>query len=303
MAFDGRSPRQYVEFLLTPGLSTCVGAVPLNAYVSVHGRSPNAESMRDLLNNAIGYFSDSRIDETPGARRRRPTDFAPRGWDGAIPTGSGDPRAAGLNRLERMRDEISTHGATAWRSVFSGQAVWTDVVQVMNFLVEQADLMRAITGGGHAFRRYFADGPPTQATLRQMVADEIFGMDCLGFIGTYLVWCGVRSSYHRISVEQYANAGISSCELVSDIAQISERSILLWRPDGNPYQHIAIIDRVNDRTSRHLNIDICQSSRGGPQLNTNVTLTKVRSGIFSLGCESPLPVPGTHINVVNRRSW
>jgi hypothetical protein len=305
MPFDGRGPAEYVDFLTNPGLNTCVGPVPLTAYVSTHGRSPNAEALKDLFHDILDSFSNSSLDETPGTRRRRPTEFVPRGWDGSIPSGVGDPLAAGLNRLERMRTSIGTHGITAWRSVFTGQGLPQDIVEVMNFVVQQSDLMRAMTGAGHSLRRYFADGTPTRATLVQMVADEIFGMDCLGFVGTYLAWCGVRADYHRITVAQYATSpGVSQCEPVTSIDGIEARCILLW--PNSATQHIAIIDRVNSRSGDSLDIDLCQSSQGGPQTNHNVTLSRVgRSGLVSISGGNPElpPVPRRDITVVKRRSW
>lgn len=302
MSFNGRTPAEYVAFLTDPGLQTCVGSVPLRAYVSTRARSPRAAALGQLLTATLGSFANSALDETPGTRRARRAAFAPRGWSGSVPTGQGDPLSAGLNRLERVHDGVAAHGRTAWRSVFSGQGLPQDIVEVMNFTVQQGDLMQAMTGSGHVLREYFSDGAPNLATLRRMVDDEVFGMDCLGFVGTYLVWCGVRSSYPRMSVSQYAESGISGCAPINSLDGVEARCFLLWAALDT--QHIAIIDQVVERRGSGLLINLCQSSRGGPQTNVGVTLTHNGGGMFSISGGSPaLPVAGGRIQVVRLSHW
>lgn len=297
--FDGRGPAAYVQYLTRPGLNTVLGPVPLSAYVSTRTRSPTAAALGDLLTRVASAYRDSSLDALGDARHARA--FSPRCWTGELPTRMDDPMAASLSRLGMLHASISSpRDPEAWRSVFSGQGMPQDIIAVMNFVATQAPLMLAACSRSHVLRHYFEGGNPTLGGLRQMVADEMFGHDCLGLVGTYLVWCGVEARYPRLSQAQYET--VLGWERVTSLAQVDDRCVLLWLTTS--VNHIAIIDRVTARNGDSLTIDLCQSSRGGPQVNVGATLRAASTPYFSLRGGTPAaPVVGAEILVVKRPQW
>jgi hypothetical protein len=297
--FDGRGPAAYVQYLTRPGLGTALGPVPLTAYVSTRARSPNAAALGDLLTRLVSSFRDSSLDALGDARHVRA--FSPRRWTGELPTRMDDPMAASLSRLGMLHDSIGgVRDPDAWRSVFSGQGMPQDVIGVMNFVARDAPMMLAACGRSHALRHYFEGGSPSLSGLRQMVADEVFGLDCLGLVGTYLAWCGAESRYQRLSQAQYES--VLGWRRLGNLTEVEDRCVLLWLNTGT--HHIAIIDRVVSREDGSVYIDLCQSSRGGPQVNTGVRLTRSAGPYFKVhGGDPPSPVSGDEILVIKRPQW
>jgi hypothetical protein len=315
MAFNGRTPAQYVEHLISPGIPTVAGPVPLAAYVSTSAtRFARANAVLGFFNQFLSGFSNSTADYTiDPARRGRPARPYPGARQFAVPIVPEGPVADGLNELEQMYQRIVSRGGperpSNWRRVFSGQGTVDSVSEVMDFIVEHRDMLRAVVarGGTSPFAPYL-DGPP-QAALRGMVADRIFGLDCLGFVGTYLVYCGVEARYPECTQEQYLDR--LGFRPVDSLDEIDARCVVVWL-DGVATRHIGIIDSVTARSPQRISVDLCQSSAGGPQTNRGVRLE--RTPEFYTGALGPyrkfritggvpgLPVAGL-VEVGKRARW
>ncbi len=275
MAFNGLTPAQYVQFLTSPGIRTVAGPVPLTAYVSTDpDRFTCAVAVHRFFNRLLGGFSNSTADYTVDSARRRP----PRPYPGsrlfADPIDPHTPVADALNDLEQMHQRIVRSGGlereSNWRRVFSGQGTYENIKEVMNFIVIHREILRAVTfrAGTSPFEPYL-DAPPL-AALQRMVTDNIFGIDCLGFVGTYLVACGVEPRYPEYTQAQYCGLHFRG---VNSLDEIDVRCVVLWLDGGTP--HIGVIDSVTSRNSRSITVNLCHSTTGarnGPQTNPGVRL-------------------------------
>lgn len=268
-----RSPADYVRHLLSPGLECALGPVPLNRYIS--GVEPGRPADCWLA-----------LQEVLGRRTG----------------GSGHPAEEALRRLADQFDSEVTGG---WRKVFTGQATVAQIGAVWALLLEQRDWF-ATLGSGQPFAAYFSGGHPIEA----MVADGLFGMDCLGFVGSYLQWVGLRPHVPTCEVPRYSHfLRLEPVELLTDLRPLT---VLYW--SGTATQHIAIIDRVHEADRNHALVDLCQSSSGGPQRNERVRLGRdgahhvfvgavkhKRFAIRQVGTPA-CPVPG-HVVAARHRRW
>ena len=251
MAFNGRTPAQYVDFLTREGLATRAGPVPLTSYVSTGTRSPNARAVQELFRSLLDGFSNSMFDttrESPG--RRFETYHGAAHFCGSLAAGS--PAVAGLNDLEQLRQRIIARGGRAsdWRRVFTGQGSIENIVDVMNFITDHREMLRSLapaTGSGPPpFAAYFtgSGAEDNLQALRRMVAGEVFGLDCLGFTGSYLVWCGAETRYPEWRQHQYLHR--LHFAPIDTAAEIRPRTLVLWLE--TTVQHIAFVDSVTGRT-------------------------------------------------------
>lgn len=237
------APSDFVRFLVEPGLASGCGPVALNRYVSGRHRSPRASAMYALLN---------------GLLNRHP----------------GRTDGAGLAALRRARGSIVASGRpSSWRRVFTGQGQPEHIQSLWQFILANREFLltlesdRVHAGSRRPFEHYFGSGGNP---LVAMVNDEIFGYDCLGFVGNYLCWAHGRDSYPECSAAGYVER--LQFEAISGPEQIEPLTVLLWVTTGT--QHIAIVDRVHAQDSTSALVDICQSSAGGPQTNQRVELRK-----------------------------
>lgn len=276
MAFNGNTPAQYVTFLTTRGIDTRVGQVPITSYVSTGGRSPRARAVLRLFEHLLDGFSDSLLDSTVASPRHRPRPY-PGADRFSSPLATSGLAVTGLNALEQLRDRIIARGggrSSNWRRVFTGQGSIENTAEVMNFIAEHQEMLRAVVpadGGPSPLAPYLneagGDGG-TLTALRRMVADEVFGMDCLGFTGSYLVWCGLLSRYPELRQHQYVT--VLHFNPVATAAEITARCVVLWLDTA--VQHIGFVDSVTGTDGHAVVVTLCQSSTGGPQTNTEVRL-------------------------------
>lgn len=284
MAFNGKTPSNYVELLTQYGIRTNVGNIPITSYVSTGCRSPRAHA-------AFRYF------------------------ESLLRGGSASESSSGRDLAQlrqRVMDRGGQHRASQWRRAFSGQGTVDNIADVMNFIADHQDMLRSAA----PFAPYFTGPPSTQQArnaLRRMVADEIFGLDCLGFTGTYLVWSGTRQQYPECQQRQYFS--ILDFDPISNSVDIGERCIVVWLNELNPahrVEHIAFIDSVIGREGSHVVVNLCQSSRGGPQTNREVRLTagsqrftiRGREAItFRISGGNPAIPVGGHVIAGKRRAW
>lgn len=317
MAFNGRTPAEYVEFLTQTGIQTHAGLVPITSYVSTGGRSPHAAAVLGFFNQLLNRFSDSSVDYTIDSPRRRPRAY-PGAGSFREPITPHSTVADGLNALEQVRERVRGRGgerASNWRRVFTGQGTVENIQDVMNFIVDNQEMLMSVapirSAGRTPFSTYLTGSPSLEQglmALRRMVTDEIFGLDCLGFTGSYLVWCGMVERYPEWDQSQYVTQ--LQFEPVASVAEFDARCVVLWLETGT--KHIAYIDTVNGRDPSGATVTICQSSEGGPQTNTGVRLVPLGSrytqpGISALrfnitGGSPPLPVTGPVI-IGKRARW
>ena len=119
------------------------------------------------------------------------------------------------------------------------------------------------------FAKYF--NSPANNPLQQMVDDDMFGMDCIGFFGRYLEAAGVYSTFRGAYPRNWLDVFLP----VQTTSGMDVCSALIWIQ----CQHIAIIDSFEESNWRANSpsavINICQSSNGvahGPQTNSRVRL-------------------------------
>jgi hypothetical protein len=271
-------PRDFVNLMINPGLDTIAGKVQLNQYMSGNKYNGGNDSTRSLFKNLRWYH------------------------DGP---GKGGPR---LNDLL---------GTTAIDLALKGQGTPASFVGIWNFMIRNRDKMKYLDmkvyhrrqrhdpdtklekQAGNVYDLYFK-GRSDRDAIQKMVADRIFGIDCIGFVGNFLIWSGEWSKYHSVGIDQYAS---KSCKIeVSETAEIKVLDFLIWNG------HIALIDYVRYlESNKVMYVDICQSSSGGPQRNEWVRLERLSSKgpggrrQFKIG-GGGIPVDGI-VYIQRREGW
>lgn len=263
------SPADLVDALLNPGLLTNSGPVPLSQYMSGSDENGGNDSAKSLL-VPIRFLTDG-----PGT---------------SGPT---------LNQ---------TVGPVEYDVALKGQGSTESIVKIMNFIVKNKDKIKNLTielahrekptdgsnnypkvvdWRGKVGDRYFTGSDLD--TLKKMVADKIFGYDCVGFVANYLIAAGVWTNYQPYEIYQWPRVFPTR---ITSYADVSSLCILIW---GRV--HIAIIDSWvgEDDANKSVTVNVCQSSTGGPQINKGVELTE-SSGKFRISTSSPgkppMPVGG-----------
>jgi hypothetical protein len=266
------SPSAFVARLIQPGLATRSRPVALARYVSSGQHNPLAAAVHAQLNQLMsGQLA------------------AP------------DGQSAALADLRQLRqDVLAAPGAardTAWRRVFTGHGVPAHLVAVWNFILSHRSLLQALPGFHESrepdsaavdvsWSTWFATGDP----IRAMVADAVFGYDCLGYVGNYLYAAGLEPAFPERSVAQYT--WMMGLRPVTSLTELHALAFLLWPGGAGHTQHIAIVDRVhllthNERGRDRVLVDICQSSSGGPQCNQRVMLAPTSGRVHVHGQSLP----------------
>lgn len=270
------SPSRFVDELLRPGLMTSQGPVALSRYVSSYRRSPLAAAVSQQLRGLI---------------------------NGRVPVPEG--HAGGVARLRRLwQDIVSGGGAQAdtnWCHVFSGHGQPSHLQAVWNFLQSNRSLLMALpplhaasdanvlyaeAPREFSWARWFESGNPVPA----MVRDGVFGYDCLGLLGNYLVRVGLERTFPSREVRGYA--AMSDMTPLTRLDQVRPLCLLVWPAAETESQHIAIVDRVNElRTDvphhPRLDVDIVQCAGIGPQVNRRVALSRP-AGVSIAGPRGPM---------------
>lgn len=148
--------------------------------------------------------------------------------------------------------------------VFSGQGMPDDIVFVLGLVNSYHDAL--------AKDPVLAPYMKQQDFLQALCDDSFLGMDCIGFVGTYLAVSGVDPKYLGGRPLDFAGR----FPPVQSLAAVDALSVLMLT-NG---MHIQIIDEVIERSDSKLVVDICQASSmkdhdesKGPQCNTRVSLT------------------------------
>ena len=270
------SPSSFVGELLQPGLPTAAGPVPLSRYVSTYRRSPLAAAVNQQLSGLIaGHVA------------------TPTGHDAAVAA------------LRRLRQDVVAGGGMArdtnWRHLFSGHGQPAHLQALWNFILANRGLLQALPplhaqsdrGTRHdapardfAWSNWFATGNPLPA----MVRDGVFGYDCLGLVGNYLVRAGLEREFPEREVAGYT--ALRSLTPLTELDPVRPLCLLVWPASDHASQHIAIVDRVHrlrndDPNHPRLEVDLAQCAGIGPQVNSRVTIAR-SAGVTLNGRRGPL---------------
>jgi hypothetical protein len=164
-----------------------------------------------------------------------------------------------LLRIVKGKPEAARAQGGNFERVFSGQGLRDDIIFVMSVVNTYQAQFKAVP----QLAKYFKE----QDFLQAMADDAVFGLDCIGFVGTYLVDSGLEASYVGRRPLDYA-AVFPPVKSLDDIKDCS----VVMLTNG---LHIQMIDSVNERKDGRIVVDLCQSTKGGPQTNFSVT---IRSG-------------------------
>jgi hypothetical protein len=181
----------------------------------------------------------------------------------ANPSFGGNTKATDLNlalqRIVRDKPEKHLTANPDFFRVFTGQGSRDNFIAAMSIIAKYADEFKKVP----TLAKYFKETDYLQA----MVNDACFGLDCIGFVGTYLVEAEIQPSYVGRRPLDFANefTPVKSLDEIKDLACV-------MLTNG---QHIQMIDTVTERAAGYIKVDLCQCSSGGPQINSGVT---IRSG-------------------------
>ena len=166
---------------------------------------------------------------------------------------------AELIKIVKGKPEAAIAQGAGFERVFSGQGLMEDIIAVMSVVNTYQAQFKAVP----ALAKYFKE----QDFLQSMANDACFGLDCIGFVGTYLVESGLEGSYIGRRPRDYTSA----FPPVRSLDDVTDYSVVMLT-NG---MHIQMIDTVNERSDGRIVVDLCQSTKGGPQTNFGVT---IRSG-------------------------
>ena len=204
----------------------------------------------------------------------------------------------GALRGSRIRDDQSglsidqTVGSTELDLLWKGQGTPDAFVAMMDFLCENQDQLKSAPGVlGRVYATYFRDYADANA-LKKMVADKYFGIDCIGFVANYLRDVRLWDKYYGYEIDQWDRVFTQNVRKPTDVKPLQ---LIVW-----PGSHVALIDWVWNKDDSQVDVDVCQSSSGGPQCNAHVTLKLAGGQLvkgytpFSIAGGTPtLPVTGT----------
>lgn len=234
-------PYEYVNYLRNPGLAFSGGVVSLNAYMcktQSNGGNDSATSLFGQLRWMKDGGTGPKLNSLVGGGL---IDIALKG-QGKPSTfvAIWDFMCRNKEQLKKLKVE-----ACGRREKSNGYA-------------------KNVLKTGTVFELYF-DGRSEQQAIQAMVADRFFGIDCIGFTSGVLIFNDEWSKYHGGEPLEWAKWFCT--QKVNSASEIKPLDFMIWNG------HIAMIDWVwklhDDKT---VEVDICQSSAGGPQCNERVIL-------------------------------
>ncbi|MFO1329650.1 MAG: hypothetical protein U1F56_19985 [Rubrivivax sp.] len=249
------TPAAFVDELVSPGLATSIGPVALRQYVSTAARSPLAAAVRVQLDELMRQ-----------------------GGDG--------PRA-----LRALQTRCNERDESQWRRLFSGTGHLDRLVELWEWMLAQRSLLAPLPpplgASGPTWDGWFAQSHPIQA----MVDAEVFGLDCLGFVSQYLRRAGLMDDAPTWNVRGFGTA--AGLRPVTRSDQVEPLSLLLFPRSAHHAQHIALVSRVDAVLGDNVRVDLCQSSRGGPQTNRRVVIGPGAGSPIEMGhlSMSPWSIP------------
>jgi hypothetical protein len=194
-------------------------------------------------------------------------------------------------RDPKTRETIDeTVGATEINLLWKGQGHWRAFIDFMDFLTENKEQLKGVSGVlGKVYETYFVKDDDATA-LKRMVTDHYFGIDCIGFVANYLRYVRLWREYLPYEIDQWDRVFTQKVNTIEDIEHLN---LMVW-----PGSHVALVDVAwaDDLGPKKCKIDMCQSSKGGPQINKGVyltdsdTFTGKGNKLFTL--EGEIPVGG-----------
>jgi hypothetical protein len=164
--------------------------------------------------------------------------------------------AAAFSQIAKANNQSAVTSPPDFSRVFTGQGSCDNFIAAMSFINQFKDKFKAVPG----LKKYF----DKEDFLQAMVDDKCFGLDCIGFVGNYLVEAGLEASYVGRRPLDYA----AVFKPVKSLAEVKPYGVVMLT-NG---MHIQMIDTVNERGNGFIKVDLCQSSSGGPQCNVGVTI-------------------------------
>jgi hypothetical protein len=180
-------------------------------------------------------------------------------------------RARNIKDVDSRLTIDATVGWTELNLVWKGQGHADAFVKVMDFLCNNQDQFKGIGGElGKVYTNYFEQNRD-EIALQKMVAAKYFGIDCIGFVANYLRYVGLWDKYKPYEIDQWDRVFPKNVRKVDDIQPLN---LMIW-----PGKHVAIIDWVYDSINGgKRQIDVCQSSSGGPLCHEDVYLSEAGRG-------------------------
>ena len=169
---------------------------------------------------------------------------------------------------DSLMNADTTVGTTQMGLLRKGQADPEAMVKFMNFVWDNQEALEGVKGTlRQVYDKYFKT-TTVPNPLARMAADNYLGYCCIGFVGQYLRYAGVWKHYQGVDIDQWVNFFKGRVDRADEVQPLN---LMIWpRHHGG---HVAIIDSVHSSSSSKVVIDMCQSSKGGPQCNKGVTLT------------------------------
>jgi len=179
---------------------------------------------------------------------------------------SGNPMfggAANANLLSSYMRTITTRHADGtfnrpgFSRIFNGQGDRDNFVAAMTLINNYQDEFKA----EKALAKYFKNDNFLQA----MIDDNCFGLDCVGFVGGWVVEACLESAFVNRRPLDFA----ALFQPVKSLTEVTDNSVIMMTSG----LHIQVIDYVKARDgNRSITVDLCQSTAGGPQTNVGVTI-------------------------------
>lgn len=164
--------------------------------------------------------------------------------------------AVNLKKIAQAHSEGAITQPGFWQ-IFSGQGNRDNFVAAMTIINKYKDEFKSVK----QLAKYFKDNNFLQA----MIDDKCFGLDCIGFVGGWMVEACLEGSYVGRRPLDYA----SIFTPVKSLADVTDNAVVMMT-NG---MHIQLIDYVKSRDgNKTITVDICQSTSGGPQRNESVTI-------------------------------
>ena len=236
-------PYHYVDYLRNPGIPFSGGVVALNQYMCKTMSNGGNDSATSLYTN-LRWLKDGGTGPTLNSLvGGGPIDIALKGQ------GTPSTFAAIWNFMCRNKEQLrKLKVEVCGRRERNGEGDW------------EKNVLRT----GNVYDLYF-DGRSDQQAIQLMVGDRFFGIDCIGFTSGVLIFNNEWTKYHGGEPLQWAKW---FCTVEVDHAKdILPLDFMIW--DG----HISMIDWVwNVIDDKTVEVDICQSSAGGPQYNERAIL-------------------------------
>lgn len=180
----------------------------------------------------------------------------------ANPAYGGNAKPADLQNaiaaaVRKRTDLAAQTKVNGYARVFTGQGDPDGFSNVMSLVVElREELMKT---------KALSEPLKKENYLQELCDKGVFGMDCIGFVGTYMSESGLEPSYQGGRPLDYA----AKFPPVKDVDEIERYSVVM-KADG---QHIQIITDYEIQSNGTLKVDLCQSAGArGPHRNVGVLL-------------------------------